>query len=116
MYCKLLLDKNTFFCLLVFSCQVLDGWRIAEVRPSKFKLYKTEASWALLSLLIIFIRSLSNLFSLKILENFFFAKNNKKILFIHITIGYCLFAFIETYRVLPSKRLKLKLPLREFQN
>ena len=96
-YCKnYFLIRIPSFAFLVFSCQVLDGWRIGESQTfADSYLYKTEASWGLvIPLLIIFIRSLSNLFSLSIVrETSFSQKTIRKYFFIHITIGYCLFAF-----------------------
>ena len=114
-YCKkYFLIRIPSFAFLVFTCQVLDGWRIPSSLGQGFgfsALYKTEASWGLLiPLLCLFTGSLNKFLNLRILKEI---SNNKLILrkhcLLHILVGYIIFSFlIGKFSMLSIQKLSTK--------
>ena len=116
-YCKkYFLIRIPSFAFLVFTCQVLDGWRIPDSPGFGFsQLYKTEASWGLvIPLICFFILSLNKLLDLRIFKDIPPEQNRlRKYFLIYILIGYLVFAFfIGNFSVFSSKKLSIKPQLK----
>ena len=112
-YCKkYFLIRIPCFAFLVFTCMVLDGWRIPNSQSFGWsQLYKTEASWGLvIPLICLFIIALNKLLDLSILKEIPNEQNRiRKNSLIYIIVGYCLFSFFAgNFLVLTSQKISIK--------